>query len=132
MLCPYALKSISYQLNLLKVDDYVITPMEKFSGTTTYIYPKNHHTWGFPDYVLGAIFKGNIYGLPKWESRSRARIYLGHSPFHTVEVSLVLNPATVNFSPQFHVVFDDELSTVPFTREGTIPPNWTDLVQHIS
>ena len=27
------------------------------------------------------------------------------------------------------MVFDDEFSTVPFMREGTIPPNWTDLVQ---
>ena len=32
-------------------------------------------------------------------------------------------------SPQFHVVFDDEFSTVPFMREGKIPPNWTDLAQ---
>ena len=27
------------------------------------------------------------------------------------------------------MVFDDEFSTVPFMREGTIPTNWTDLVQ---
>ena len=30
------------------------------------------------------------------------------------------------------MVFDDEFSTVPFMREGTIPLNWTDLVQHSS
>ena len=29
------------------------------------------------------------------------------------------------------MVFDDEFSTVPLLREGTITPNWTDLVQHI-
>ena len=27
------------------------------------------------------------------------------------------------------MVFDDEFSTVPFIREVTIPPNWSDLVQ---
>ena len=27
------------------------------------------------------------------------------------------------------MVFDDEFSTVPFNIEGTIHPNWTDLVQ---
>ena len=27
------------------------------------------------------------------------------------------------------MVFDDEVSTVPFMREGTITPNWTYLVQ---
>ena len=30
------------------------------------------------------------------------------------------------------MVLGDELSTVLFTREGKISPNWTDLVQHIS
>ena len=34
--------------------------------------------------------------------------------------------------PQFHVVFDDEFSTVPLMREVTIPPNCTDLIQHSS
>ena len=29
-------------------------------------------------------------------------------------------------------MFDDEFYTVPFMREGTILPNWTDLVQRIS
>ena len=35
-------------------------------------------------------------------------------------------------SPQFNVVFNDEFYTVPFMREVTIPPNWTDLVHLIS
>ena len=30
------------------------------------------------------------------------------------------------------MVFDDESSTVPFMREGKIPPNWIDLVYHSS
>ena len=30
------------------------------------------------------------------------------------------------------MVFDDDFSTVPFTREVTIPPNWTDLLQRSS
>ena len=30
------------------------------------------------------------------------------------------------------MLFDDEFSTVPFIREGKIPPNCTDLVQRIS
>ena len=30
------------------------------------------------------------------------------------------------------MVFDDEFFTVPFMREGTIPPNWTDILQRIS
>ena len=70
--------------------------------------------------------------LSKRGPHSLAEIYLGHLPFHACTVAVVLNPEIVNVSPQFHVVFDDEISTVPFMREGTIPPNLTDLVQHIS
>ena len=52
--------------------------------------------------------------------------------FHAGSVALVLNPVTGHVSPQFNVVFDDELSTVPFIREVTITPTWTDIVQHSS
>ena len=37
MLWKYALKDFAEKLNVLKVDDDVITPMENFSGTTTEI-----------------------------------------------------------------------------------------------
>ena len=80
---------------------------------------------------MDARSQGNISGMPKWEPYSRAGLYIGHSPFHAGSVALVLNPYTVHVSPQFHVVFDDNCSTVPFMREGTIPPNCTDLVQCI-
>ena len=66
MLWPYLPKGFTEQLNVLKVDNYGITPMEKFSGTTTYINLKNHHTWVYPVYVLDAILQGNIAGITKW------------------------------------------------------------------
>lgn len=55
-------------------------------------------------------------------------IYLGHSPCHAGNVALVLNPKTLQVSPQFHLVFDDEFLTVSFMRNGEIPPHWTELV----
>ena len=42
---------------------------------------------------------------------------------------MVINASTGHDSPKFHVVFDDEFSTGPFIREGTIPTNLIDLVQ---
>ena len=30
-------------------------------------------------------------------------------------------------SPQFHVIFDDNFSTVPYLRRSEKPPNWTEL-----
>ena len=65
MLWPYALKAFAEKLNELKVDDYGITPMEKFSVTTKYITLKNNHTWVCPVYVVGEIFQGNTSGLTK-------------------------------------------------------------------
>ena len=68
--------------------------MDKFVGTTTYITIKNNHTQGCTDYVLYARLQRNISRIPKWETRSRAGIYLGHSPFYAGSVATVLNPAT--------------------------------------
>ena len=92
----------------------------------------NNHTWGCTLYVLDTIVQGNISGLTKWETWSGAGIYLGHSLFHSRSAALVLNPATGQVSPQFHVAFDDEFYTVPFMREGTIHTKWTYLVQRSS
>ena len=81
---------------------------------------------------MDARQQGNISGLPKWKPCSLTGIYIGHSPFHEISVVLFLNPATGHVSPQFHLVFDDEFSTVTFMRECKIPPNWTDLMKHTS
>ena len=108
MLWTYELKAFEEKLNVLKLDDDEITPMEKFSGTTTDIKSQNHHTWGCTVYVLDTILQVNISEIPTWEPHSCAGIYLGHPPFHAGQVDLVLNPSTVHVSPQFHVVFDDE------------------------
>lgn len=72
----------------------------------------------------------NAIGLPKWEPRSRVEIYLGHSPIHAGSVALVFNPRTLHVSPQFHVVFDDSISTVPSMLSGAIPSNWDEMVKN--
>ena len=55
-------------------------------------------------------------------------IYLGRSPAHAENVALVLNHNTVLVSPQFHVVFDEDFTTVPRLQKVTVPPNWNKLV----
>ena len=106
-----------------------IIHMEKFAGTVTGISLKNHHTWGCTVYVLDAISQDNIYGLPRSEPRSPARIYLVISKFHAGSIALVLKTETGHVSPQFNVVFVGEFYTVPFMKECTVTPIWTDLVQ---
>ena len=69
MLCPCALKYFEKELNVLKLDDYGITPMETFTDKITYITLKNNHTWGCSYYVLDAGLQGNIDELPNWYTR---------------------------------------------------------------
>jgi hypothetical protein len=47
-------------------------------------------------------------------------------------VALVFNPRTGRVSPQYHVVFNDTFSTVPYMDAGTVPPHWEDLLKHSS
>ena len=55
---------------------------------------------------------------------------MGHSPFHSGNVSLVWNHTTGRVSPQYHVVFNDDFTTVPYIESGTLSPNWEDLFEH--
>ena len=48
----------------------------------------------------------------KWDPRSRVGIYLGPSPRHAGNISLILNPLTGLISPQFHVAHDDFFETL--------------------
>ena len=49
-----------------------------------------------------------------------------------MSVALVLNTRTGHVYPQYHVVFDDTLSTVEHMRNDTVPVNWKKLVEEHS
>jgi hypothetical protein len=70
------------------------------------------------------------WGGPKWEPRSRLGIYVGHFSSHAGLVALVLNPRIGHVSPQFHVVFDDHFTTVPFMEKNEVPPHLAELVEN--
>jgi hypothetical protein len=94
---------------------------------------KTFHTNFCPCYVLDSrLHNAGSIGPPKWEPRSYICIYLGHFPCHAGIVALVYNPFTGHVSPQYHVVFDDDFTTVPYMEAGTIPPHWSDLLQSSS
>eukprot|EP00957_Ditylum_brightwellii_P029899 2262269-Ditylum_brightwellii.AAC.2 len=73
----------------------------------------NFHTWSCPIFVLDSRSQSSTgIGPPEWDPKARAGIYLGH------------------VSSQYHVVFDDEFSTVPYLQSSEPPPKWIDLVQN--
>jgi len=132
MLWPFALLAAADQMNNLRIDSKGNTAQMKFSNVSGYKNRlSNYHTFGCPVYVLDARLQSTGgAGPPKWDPRCRLGIYVGHSPAHAGSVALVLNPKTGLISPQYHVVFDDDFSTVPHLRAGTVPENWKQLVDN--
>ena len=128
VLWPFVFKYAELQYNNLSVDEYGLSPAEKFGDTPVKIELQNFHTWGCPCYMLDSRAQTGQM-VPKWDPRSRLGIYVGHSPCHAGSVALVLNPQTLHVSPQYHKVFDDEFSTVPFLASEDVPPNWAALIE---
>ncbi len=55
-------------------------------------------------------------------------IYVGCSPSHASNLALILNPRIGHVSPQFHIVFDDDFTTVQYLGTGMVPLHWLDFV----
>jgi hypothetical protein len=130
ILWPFALKCAEDRLNNLvhRSDDR--TPYETLAGLdSSGIKVSNFHTFGSPCYVLDQRLQSGSSMIPKWEPRARMGIYVGRSPSHASNVALILNPRTGHISPQFHVVFDDDFTTVPYLRKMEVPPHWAELVR---
>ena len=134
MLWPFALLAAADHINNIHVDINGLTPEMKFSQVAgSAVRVQNYHTFGCPVYVLDARLQdAGGDGPPKWDPHSHLRIYVSHSPAHVGSVVLVLNPRTALVSPQFHVVFDDDFSTVLSLRNGSAPDNWHRLVRNSS
>jgi hypothetical protein len=133
ILWPFALKCFEDRMNNLMHRADGRTPYQTFASLdATPIDINNFHTFGCPCYVLDHRLQSGSKMIPKWEPRSRMGIYVGRSPSHASNVGLILNPRTGHVSPQFHVIYDDDFTTVKYLRTGTVPPHWSDLVRDSS
>ena len=133
MLWPFATKCAQEIMNNLHVDLNLETPDMRLSNTKAVnVQLKHYHTFCCSVYILDSILQTNLKGVPKWEPRSRLGIYFGHLPAHAGSVALVLNPKIGLVSSRYHVVYDDQFSTVHQMRHLTVPPNWAQLVQNFS
>ena len=128
ILWPFAWKDYERKYNHFHLDNEGLSPITKFARTNAVPNIRDFHPFGCPVFVLDSKLQSGGGSIPKWNPRARAGVYLGHSPCHAGSVALVLNPKTLIVSPQYHIVFDDEFSTVPFMRDGNIPSHWRDLV----
>jgi len=128
ILWPFAWKDFERRYNLFSLDSNGLSPLNKVTGSDLQPDLSREHPFGCPVFVLDSRLQSGGIKIPKWDPRARVGIYLGHSPCHAGSVALVLNPKSLRVSPQYHVIFDDEFTTVPYMRSGEVPPHWSELV----
>ena len=102
---PFALKQAEFNLNNLCLRKSVKSRARNFNAMHNKINTRHYHRFGCPVYVLDARLKGAGF-IPKRDKPVRLGAYVGRSPIHVENISLILNLSTGHVSPQFHVVFD--------------------------
>jgi hypothetical protein len=112
-LWPFALKHAAYVWNHLPRDDTRLDPQELYTGSLffSYIHLARLHTFGCPVYVLHPRLQDG-QKVPKWQPRARRGQFLCYSTEHSSSIGLILNTNTGKISPQYHVVHDDNFTTV--------------------
>ena len=126
-LWPMAVDYATFIYNNLPNSDG-ISPNDLFTGSTSPVHRlKDMHVWGCPVYVLDPTLQQG-HKLPRWQPKSRKGIFVGFSTQHSSNVPLILNTSTGHISPQYHVVFDDDFSTVASISHSEEPPTfWEEL-----
>ena len=96
------------------------SPTQLFTKTMVNINKKHWKSFFCPIYILDeSLQTGKPFN--KWKQRTRVGIYLGQSPIHNRNVTLVLHHNTGHVSPQFHVKFDSSFQTV---RQDQLECTW--------
>ena len=68
--------------------------------------------------------------VDRFNMRETFPAYVGRSPIHAGNVSLILNLSMGHVSPQFHVVFNETFSTVPSLKNGSVPASWKFIFEN--
>jgi hypothetical protein len=112
-LWPFALEHPVYVWNYLPRTDTHLTHQELYTGSIflSYDHLDRLHTFGCPVYVLHPRLQDG-QKVPKWQTRAPRGQLLGYSTEHLSSIDLILNTNTGNISPQYHVVHNDNFTTV--------------------
>ena len=128
-LWPFALDYAVYIYNHVpaKGKPGAPSPMEFFCGSKIGCRPlRRLRVFGAPAYVLDPRLQDGKK-IPKWEPRSRKGQFLGFSREHASTVGLIRNIRTGYISPQFHVVYDEEFTTVASDNSLDLSEQWIEL-----
>eukprot|EP00977_Amphora_coffeiformis_P019172 scaffold6982_cov86-Amphora_coffeaeformis.AAC.2 len=103
------------------------SPIEFFCGAKVGCRPlRRLRVFGCPPYVLDPRLQDGKK-IPKWEPRSRQGQFLGFSKEHATTIGLIRNTRTGYISPQFHVVYDEQFTTVTSDSSIDLQEHWIDL-----
>jgi hypothetical protein len=129
ILWPFAIRCYEDQMNGSTFWADGRTPFETLAGLdSTPNNLSNFHTFGCPCYVLDHHLQSGGGKTQKWEPRPRMGIHVGCSPLNAANVSLILNTRMRHISSQFHVIYDDDFTTVPYLCTASVPPHCAALV----
>ena len=103
-----------------------LCPIELFANVKHCTCVKDYHTFGCPAYVLDSHLC-NGGRVPKWNPRARRGIYLGMLPNHASNVALIYNVSTGYVSPQYHVVYDNDFTSVERKSDSEMRATWDTL-----
>ena len=108
-----------------------ISPHDLFTKTRWSLTNfQNFHVFGCPVYVLDKTIQDGRK-LPRWKPRSSRQVYVGLSNKHASTVPLCLSLDSGAITPQFHVVFDEDFTTVssdPNTLPDFASPQWHEML----
>ena len=124
-LWPYPIKMV-VDVHNNSPSNHDLSPVKLFTGAKRQANLNLMHLFG----CLAFILDKNIYNgghTPKWDPRSEGGVYLGLSPDHTSNVGLIFNPKTRHVSPQYHVIYDDDFTSVIHQSA----PTWPKIFEHL-
>ena len=89
------------------------SPFTLFTDEDCPLKTGDFQVFGCPVYVLDSDLQSqNHKSGGKWSNRCYQGVYIGHSKHHASNVVLVYNPITKLVSPQYHIVFDEDFTSI--------------------
>jgi hypothetical protein len=104
------------------------SPHYMFTGEEAPWKLEHFRVFGSPVFMLAKKLQDGD-AIQKWKARSWMGVYVGHSLQHAGNIPVIYNPLTTHISPQFHVVFDDQFTTVPDSALS-LPDNFYEKLFH--
>jgi hypothetical protein len=125
---PFAVRHACTFHNASIWQDLGKSPHHLFTGNIAPWKLEDFHVFGSPAFILDKRLQDGD-SLPKWKAQSWLGIYVGLFLLHSSNVPVIYNPLTMHISPQFHVVHDDQFTTISTDSSKLTDTLYSSLLQ---